>query len=204
MSSSFVTTGRTPPRLQSSFRGVIGAFLALGCGTSRIEAVVSEDVTAQAGAPAMAPDDAGCHEPAAGAFIFRAEAGCLSRGEETTVFGTPALRVEVSADCTSPAARWQLIPAVAGTFNVRNAETKLLLDVRAGSDLPGTPLLLYDANMLDNQRFWLRPRAADAHELAARHAPSLCAEARVTDVEMWPCEPTASEQGFVLVRSECQ
>jgi hypothetical protein len=203
MPPSFVTARPAPPRLQTSFWGVIGALLALGCGTARIEAVVSDDVTSSGGSPPTTADDASCHEPAAGTFVIEAEVGCLARGAATTVFGTPALTVDLLVDCKSTAAQWKLTPAGGGTFTVRNTETNLLLDARAGSDLPGTPLVLYDANMLDNQRFWFRPRAAQAYELSPRHASTLCAEARGTGVELWSCEPETSSQDFALVRSEC-
>ena len=177
-----------------SFWGVLGSLFALSCGTSTIDAVVSDDVTAQGGSSFDPPADATCHTPRAGLFVLRGESGCLSRGATTSVFGTPAFAVELATDCASSAAQWELTPGVAGTFSVRNVETNLMLDVRAGSDVPGTAVILYDPNMLDNQRFWLRPRAGGAYELSPRHAPTDCVEARNdASVEIWSCEETRSE-----------
>ncbi len=201
---SFVDEPASPPLLLASFLGVLGALFALGCGTARIDAVVSDEALAQAGAPAEAPADVSCHEPAEGRHTLRAEGGCLSRGSATTVFGMPAFAVQLSPDCVSPLAQWELTPTVAGAFTLRNVETKLLLDVRAGSDLPGAAVILYDANGLDNQRFWLRPRSGDARELSPRNAPTLCVQARADRVETWPCEPATAAQDFVLQRDSCR
>ena len=115
----------------------------------------------------------------------------------------PAFMSELSADCTSTRAQWDLTPAVAGTFTLRNAEDQLSLDVRAGSNVPGTPIILYDPNTLDNQRFWFRPRANKTYELAPRHAPSLCAEAHGTGIEIWPCATEDAEQMFRFMRIGC-
>lgn len=119
------------------------------------------------------------------------------------VFGTDAYETQLSADCESPSAQWELTPAVVGTFTLRNVETNLMLDVRAGSDLPGTKVILYDQNSLDNQRFWLRPRTADTYELSPRHAPAFCVEARTSGIEIQSCEAETSGQDFTLVRSGC-
>jgi Ricin-type beta-trefoil lectin domain-like len=119
------------------------------------------------------------------------------------VFGAPAYAIELSGDCISERAQWQLNPAVAGTFTLLNVETGLVLDVRAGADVPGTPIILYDPNSLDNQRFWLRPRADDAYELAPRHAPALCAAADTSDIEIDACEPANRRQDFHFTRIHC-
>lgn len=164
---------------------------------------MSDGVSGQAGAAGDSPSDASCHEPAAGVFVLRGETGCLSRGDTTMVFGTSAYETQLLTNCESPSAQWELTPSVVGSFTLRNVETKLMLDVRAGSDLPGTKVILYDANMLDNQRFWLRPRTPDAYELSPRNAPGLCVEARDSGLEIWSCQPETSGQDFRLVRRGC-
>jgi hypothetical protein len=92
---------------------------------------------------------------------------------------------------------------VAGTFTLRNVDTQLSFDVRTAADVPGTPIILYEPNTLDNQRFWLRERSARAYELAPRHAPMLCAEARSTGVEIWPCDVSDTGQIFRFTRVGC-
>jgi hypothetical protein len=131
------------------------------------------------------------------------ENACLRRGGPTSVFGNPAFFTELSADCSATRAQWDLTPALEGTFTVRNVEDQLSLDVRAASDVPGTPIIVYDPNTLDNQRFWFRPRASDTYELAPRHAPTLCAEARGTGVEIWPCDVNNTAQAFRFTRVSC-
>jgi hypothetical protein len=194
-------TVKKPTVLKSSPTGVICALLAVGCGTTPVDAVVADEA-------GLGTDDpvAGslCAVPAAGRFGLSAESGCLRRGGPTTVFGDPAVDVELATDCTTPAAQWDLTPAVAGTFTLRNVEDQLSLDVRAAADVPGTPIILYDPNTLDNQRFWFRPRGGETYEMAPRHAPTLCAKARTTGaVEIWPCDAFDTGQAFRVARFNC-
>ena len=179
---------------------MICALALVGCGTTSIDAVTADT---------PAPDDenipmgAMCSEPTAGRFILVRQSACLRRGEPTTVFGAPAFSTELSADCTTARAQWDLTPALEGTFTVRNVEDQLSLDVRAAADLPGTPIIVFDPNTLDNQRFWFRPRASDTYELAPRHAPTLCAEMRGSGVEIWPCDTNNPAQAFRFARVSC-
>jgi hypothetical protein len=144
-----------------------------------------------------------CKEPSAGRFILRGETGCLVRGAATTVFTEPAFLGELSAECSTPSAQWDLTPAVAGSFTLRHVESELSLDVRAASDVPGTPIILYDPNRLDNQRFFARPRSSYVYELAPRHASALCVEARGNGLEIWPCNNADAGQSFEFSRSAC-
>lgn len=187
--------------LESSSLGVIYACLLLGCGTTPIEAVVAD--SPRSGEDDGLPGPAECNVPAAGRFILSLDSGCVSRGEPTTVFGTDAITTEFSADCSSARAQWDLTSAEAGSFTLRNADSQLYLDVRAASELPGTPLVGYPPTNFDNQRFWFRPRSGAHYELAPSHAPTLCVEARDTDVEVWPCQPAESAQAFLVTRVDC-
>jgi hypothetical protein len=195
--------GQKPTALKTSPISVIGALLLAGCGTSPIEAVVSDEVSATD--PTFVPSTgaAACDEPAAGRFTLSVANACLRRGEMTTVFGTEGFMTELSTDCATPRAQWDLTPSVAGSFTLRNVEDQLSLDVRTGSDVPGTPIIIYDPNTLDNQRFWFRPRASKTYELAPRHAPSLCAEARPNGLEIWPCQTDDADQAFRFARVSC-
>ena len=194
-------SGQKPTALESSPMGVICALLAMGCGTTPIDAVVADEAGLGTGDPVTGSV---CAVAAAGRFSLSAESGCLRRGEPTSVFGNPAVEIELSADCTTPAAQWDLTPAVAGTFTLRNVENQLSLDVRAAADVPGTPIILYDPNTLDNQRFWFRPRGGGTYELAPRHAPTLCAKARATGaIEIWPCDAADTGQAFRVARFNC-
>jgi hypothetical protein len=192
-----------PTALKTSLVGVICALALVGCGTTPIDAV-----KADAPAPDKDPENVpttspACSEPTAGRFTLSLQSACLRRGDLTSVFGNAAFLTELSADCTTARAQWDLTPALEGTFTLRNVEDQLSLDVRAASDLPGTPIILYDPNTLDNQRFWFRSRAHDSYELAPRHAPTLCAEARGTDVEIWPCDTNNTAQAFRFARVSC-
>lgn len=179
------------------------ALLLLGCGTTPIDAVKA-DLPAPADTSEMTPSGGTrCSAPTAGRFTLSVENACLRRGDPTTVFGNGAFLTELSPDCTSPRAQWDLTPAVAGTFTVRNVEDQLSLDVRAAADVPGTPIIVYDPNTLDNQRFWFRPRSSETYELAPRHAPTLCAKARSTEVEIWPCDPNDVDQTFRFAGVTC-
>jgi hypothetical protein len=182
---------------------VMAALLLVGCGTTPIDAVTA-DLPAPDATSGMTPAPGGaCSAPTAGRFTLSVENACLRRGDPTTVYGNAAFLTEVSADCNTPRAQWDLTPAVAGTFTVRNVEDQLSLDVRAASDLPGTPIIVYDPNTLDNQRFWFRPRSGDSYELAPRHAPTLCAKARGAGVEIWPCDMNDVDQTFRFAGVSC-
>lgn len=181
---------------------MIGALWLLGCGTTPIAAVV-EDERAPSGTAGNGSATVACDRPLAGRFILSVETACLRRGDATTVFGDPAFTTELSADCASARAQWDLTPALAGSFTLRNVDTQLSLDVRTAADDPGTPLILYEPNTLDNQRFWLRERDDQTFEIAPRHAPLLCAEARSDGVEIWSCDATESRQGFRFARVNC-
>jgi hypothetical protein len=188
--------------LESSSRGIIAACLLLGCGTTPIEAVVADS--------APSGDDDGevmggaeCNAPGAGRFLLSLETGCVRRGEATTVFGTDAVTTELAGDCVSARAQWDLTPAASGTFTVRNVDNQLFLDVRAASDAPGTPVVGYPPTSFDNQRFWFRPRAAARYELAPRHAPTFCMQARGSEIEIWPCQSDESTQAFLVARVAC-
>jgi hypothetical protein len=191
-----------PAVIKTSPTNVIGALCLAACGTSPIDAVV-EDERLTSGSAGSAGGIVACDEPLAGRFVLTGETGCLRRGEATTVFGNPAFTTELSADCTTARAQWDLTPAVAGSFTLRNVDTQLSLDVRTAADTPGTPLIVYEPATRDNQRFWLRERAAKSFELAPLHAPSLCAEARSAAVEMWPCDAAEAGQVFRFAGVSC-
>lgn len=176
---------------------------ALGCGTTPIDAVVQDDTGYPGMSGAGGVMTANCSEPGAGRFILQAVNGCLRHGEPTTVFTEPAFTTELTEDCSSTRAQWDLTPAGAGTFTIRNVDSELSLDVRAASEFPGTPLILYDPNTLDNQRFFARARFLDVYELSPRHASHLCWEARGTTVEIWPCSGQEPAQNFRFLRRTC-
>lgn len=182
---------------------MICAVTLVGCGTTPIDAVTADTPGPDNGPENVPTDSPACSEPTAGRFTLTLQSACLRRGDLTSVFGNAAFLTELSADCTTPRAQWDLTPAVAGTFTLRNVEDQLSLDVRAASDVPGTPIIVYDPNTLDNQRFWFRPRSHDSYELAPRHAPTLCAEARGSDVEIWPCDTNNTAQAFRFARVSC-
>lgn len=191
-----------PAPLKTSPGIVIGALWLLGCGTTPIAAVV-EDERTPTGTAGSGSTMVACDRPIAGRFVLSVETACLRGGEATTVFGDPAFATELSADCSSARAQWDLTPALAGSFTLRNVDTQLSLDVRTAADDPGTPIILYEPNTLDNQRFWLRERDSETFEMAPRHAPLLCAEARATGVEIWSCDATESRQNFRFKRVSC-
>jgi hypothetical protein len=192
-----------PTLLKSSPRSVICGILLVGCGTTPIEAVTADLPAPADTSETTPPPGFGCSVPTAGRFTLSVGGACLRRGEPTSVYGNAAFLTEVSADCSTARAQWDLTPAVAGTFTVRNVEDQLSLDVRAASDLPGTPIIVYDPNTLDNQRFWFRPRSAATYELAPRHAPTLCAKARNNAVEIWPCDANDEGQTFRVAGVSC-
>ncbi|HYJ08384.1 MAG TPA: RICIN domain-containing protein [Polyangiaceae bacterium] len=191
-----------PALVKTSPTNVLGALCLVACGTSPIAAVV-EDERPASGSAGSVNGTVACDEPLAGRFILSGETGCLRRGEATTVFGNPAFTTELSADCSTARAQWDLTPALAGSFTLRNVDTQLSLDVRTAADAPGTPIVLYEPTTFDNQRFWLRERTSNRFELAPLHAPSLCAEARSGAVEIWPCDEAEPGQVFRFARLSC-
>ena len=192
-----------PTALKTSLGSVICALALVSCGTTPIDAVTADTPAPDSDHENIPTGSPACSEPTAGRFTLSLQSACLRRGDLTSVFGNAAFLTELSADCTTARAQWDLTPALEGTFTLRNVEDQLSLDVRAASDLPGTPIILYDPNTLDNQRFWFRARANDSYEVAPRHAPTLCAEARGTAVEIWPCDTNNTGQAFRFARVSC-
>jgi hypothetical protein len=190
-----------PASLKTSLGGVIALCWSLGCGTTPLDAVVSET-----GAEGAAAADPSCSEPGAGRFNLRAvqTSLCLSMGAPTLVFGDPAFMTEMLKDCASLLAQWDLTPSFGDTYTLRNVESQLSLDVRTGADTPGTPLILFAPNTLDNQRFELRPRAKNDYELSPRNAPTLCAQPAAGGVQIWPCQASNLGQSFQLDLLSCQ
>lgn len=197
------TRVQKPTALKTSLSSVICALASVGCGTTPIDAVTADTPAPDTGGEIVPTGSPACSEPTAGRFTLSLQSACLRRGNVTSVFGNTAFLTELSADCTTARAQWDLTPALEGTFTLRNVEDQLSLDVRAASDVPGTPIIVYDPNTLDNQRFWFRPRSRDLYDLAPRHAPTLCAEGRGNGVEIWPCDTNNTAQAFRFARVSC-
>jgi Ricin-type beta-trefoil lectin domain-like len=190
-----------PTRLKTFLEAVICAQLLLGCGTTPIDAVEADSDFTPSLPPFPQTDS--CLVPSRGRFTLSLEGGCLRRGDPTSVFGESAFATELTMDCSDARAEWNLTPAAAGTFTLVNVDTRLALDVRAGSSFPGTPVLLYDPNGLDNQLFWPRLRPGGAYALQPRHAPELCVDARGDEIEAWPCDTTNENQALHFARVSC-
>ena len=180
--------------------GVLGA----GCNSTPLDAVIVADSGVSAGDSGT--DGGHCFSATPGRFVLKSALNgqCLGAGSPTTVFGNPAFETDFAADCTLPAQAWDLSPAGAlSVFSFKNVGSADDLDVRMAATQSGTPVIVYPATGLDNQKFEARARSGSTYELRPQHATASCVLATVLTAQIAPCAPNDSAQAWQIERSDC-
>lgn len=146
-----------------------------------------------------------CTVPAPGRYQVRDRVGdrCLQKGEVDPVLHAPVYSALLDGDCSVPEAQWEFREIIAGGYALYNIGSDANLDVRAGSTVAGTPIVLYTPLPLDNQLFWFLPRTPPYFALEAQNAPGKCVEAVGAGARLYPCDDTNQAQDFNLVRVDC-
>ena len=136
-----------------------------------------------------------------------ATAGCLEQGDATVVqTDLSAYFTNVANPCTSASAQsWSVRPVVFESgFQLRNnAAVEYSLDVQYAGTAPGTPVILFRAHTLANQRYFFRPRMDGSVELTPAHAPAQCVTDTADGVVIWDCLPTDPRQSWQLIPDSC-
>lgn len=123
---------------------------------------------------------------------------CISRGDETMISASINYFIDLTSCSEDPAQMWTLSVDSNLAWEIRNDSVNMNLDVLYADTMSGTPLVLYFAHDLYNQRFFQTPLADGSFTLAPRHADDQCVT-RVDDgLQIWPCEGRP-EQRFRLL-----
>ncbi len=132
---------------------------------------------------------------------------CLASGGETLIAGTLAMGLEavLTPDCASPNSIWRVTSGFSSGFQVRNAESDLVLDIERSSTEASTRAVLFDATGNPNQRFFFGRFRGELtlFWMAPAHVVGQCLTATTfSEVQMWPCadEPF---QGWRVLRADC-
>ncbi len=127
---------------------------------------------------------------------------CIAQGGPILLASQPGFEA-VLQECD--ALRWQhwtMLAGEQGYLEIQNENARMNLDVKYAATDDGTPAVLFAPHLLYNQLFSLRPVTTDTFQLAPRHVPGKCLEARGTELEIWPCDNTKLEQTFQRIACE--
>jgi hypothetical protein len=183
---------------------VLFTLLSAGCSTTPLDAVIAEDsgISASDGGA-----DAGvCFVPEPGRFVLESavDGSCLGAGEPTTVFGNPGFDTTLAADCTLPAQAWDLTLA-SGTavYSFKNVGSTDTLDVEMAAVQSGTPVIVYAATGLDNQKFEVRARGVSLYELRPQNVTTSCVAAVAQSAQITTCSESDPTQAWQFERTDC-
>jgi hypothetical protein len=178
--------------------------LAAGCSTTPLDAVIAEDSGAPSGGSAA---DAGpCFSVAPGRFVLKSALNgqCLGAGSPTSVFGNPAFETAFAPDCTLPAQAWDALAAGSSSvFSFQNVASGDNLDVKMAGMQSGTPVIIYPATGLDNQKFEARARSGSSYELRPQHTTASCIVAMGLSTQIAPCASSDAAQAWQIERRDC-
>jgi hypothetical protein len=208
------------------------AFLVpLACGTTPLDSVVAERIAGAAGSEgagavagvggteATSGGSSGsgqvggsggsgispeCQTPMAGVFRLRdrAENRCVQKGMADPVL-VAVFHALLDTDCESPDAQWELREVGPDLFAVFNPSVGDNLDVRAGANLDGTPIVLYMPRASENQTFAFAPRTPPYYALEPQNTTAKCVEAVGNGAQLFPCDDANEAQEFTLERLDC-
>jgi hypothetical protein len=131
---------------------------------------------------------------------------------ETVRVGVKNLGYVVSVNMPCPqdtSVEFRFMPMLNGSFQIRypgngDAPADTVLDIKMGSDVPGTAVILYEANGLANQQFRFNLRPSGFAAILPGNTVNQCLT--VDDagrITIQPCNPTAIEQEWQLLPPDC-
>lgn len=186
------------------------AWLAITVAPACAETPLDATLLEHQGEPSNVPTSSICpvntpSEDEVYQIVSKATGTCLSSGHVTPIQGSAAGATGFTIEllvCRNVAEQyWTLIPADDSTlvtsFQIRNEELGLNLDLERGNVYDGTRALLYAPHAMDNQLFWFSPSDDSDFEIRALATQSSCLEHMLDNsddraVELHGCSPTAS------------
>jgi hypothetical protein len=199
---------------------LIGFALAPGCAETPLDATLLEHQVE----PGAVPTSSICpvntpSEDEVYHIVSKATGTCLSSGNVTPIqgaaTGVTGFTIELLVCRNVAEQRWTLIStddsSLVTSFQIRNEELGLNLDLERGNVYDGTRALLYAPHAMDNQLFWFNPSDGSDFEIRALATQSSCLEHMLDNsnnraVELHGCSPTASipTQLWLLSPEDCE
>lgn len=224
MNAEGATTTAAPSRAATSRAArlvLLSCVLAPACAQTPLDATLLEH---QEEDPGAAPTSSICpvdtpSEDEVYHIVSKATGTCLSSGHVTPIqgsaVGATGFTIELLACRDVSEQRWTLIPvddnALVTSFQIRNEELGLNLDLERGNVYDGTRALLYAPHAMDNQLFWFNATGDTDFEIRALATQSSCLEHMLDNsdnraVELHGCSPTASipTQLWLLSPEACE
>jgi hypothetical protein len=121
---------------------------------------------------------------------------CVSQGAATFFLESPGFETMLSPCGEDATQYWTVRGLSDGSWELRNEGSAMNLDINYDYKVDGTPVVLFTAHRLDNQRFFILPGSTDSFLLAPYSAPGQCVEARDGALEIWPCDAENPHQNF--------
>lgn len=139
-------------------------------------------------------------DPTRTAIQLRASSGlCVSVGGYAPLLGEEAFAVVLRECVGAVSQRWTLEEMEYGSLVFSSENVQLNLDVRFAASEDGTPAVLYTPHRLYNQRFVPLSEEGGSFKLSPLHTPDKCMSERAAGLELWPCDPAATDQTFDII-----
>jgi hypothetical protein len=123
---------------------------------------------------------------------------CIARGEETLISMNVSYFAALAPCAEDAGQMWTVNVGAAKAWEVRSESVNLNLDVRFLETEDGTPLVLYNAHDLPNQRFDALNFPDGSFSLVPLHATGQCITKMGEALEIWPCDE-GPDQRFRLL-----
>jgi hypothetical protein len=130
---------------------------------------------------------------------------CLLAGAARRIGGIDAFDTTLGS-CESEGAVWQIVASTLNSFEIRNVPTDFNLDVEMGVVELGTPLVLFPAHDLQNQKFVLDELADGTVRIQPRlgQMGNLCVQATDERVTLTQCAVGDSTSKWYIDADECE
>jgi len=153
----------------------------------------------QAGAPPT-DDCVSVVDPVRTTIQLKAPSGlCVTAGSYAPLLGEVSYAVVMQECAGQLGQRWTLEEMEYGALVFANEAVRLNLDVRFAASDDGTPAVLFTPHRLYNQRFVQLSGEGGTFKLSPLHTPEKCLSERGVGLELWPCEPTLTDQTFEII-----
>lgn len=130
---------------------------------------------------------------------------CLVSGRARQIGGIDAFDAALG-DCESEEAVWQIVASTLSSFEIRNVPTNFNLDVEMGVVELGTPLVLFPAHDLQNQKFVLDELDDGTVRIQPRlgQMSNLCVQASAARVALAQCAVGDTSAKWYIDADECE
>lgn len=123
---------------------------------------------------------------------------CVTRGAEMIISSTTNYFTTLEPCAENAGQMWTIGVGPALAWEIRNDSVNMNLDILYADPAPGTPVVLYRAHDLPNQRFTQIRHSDGSFSLAPRLTMGLCITKVESSLENLPCDDSP-EQRFELL-----